>query len=242
MPLRALERPGLPLGRTAFVTGGTKGIGRAIADRLAMEGISTLVCSRTMPMDFHLSHHVWMRCDVLKEGDIERLAPELKDVDILVNNVGGGGRWGTDFLSMDTGIYADLMAKNVWPAVKFTKLCLPNMLEKKWGRVVTIASIYGAEAGGKPWFNMAKSAEISFMKALSREKDYVRSGVTFNTVCPGHIRVEGKPDDTEPERFPMGRMGSPEEIASVVAFLCSEEVSFVNGACIMADGGESHGF
>ena len=127
-------------------------------------------------------------------------------------------------------------------AMRFTKLVIPFMRKQKWGRVVTISSIYGKEGGGRPWFNMAKSAEISLMKSLSMDKRLVRDGITFNTVCPGHISVEGKTDEDNVEDFPLGRMGSPEEVANVVAFLCSEKTSLVNGACVVVDGGESRSF
>ncbi len=129
--------------------------------------------------------------------------------------------------------------------------CIPNMLEKGWGRVVNITSIYGKQAGGRPWFNIAKAAEMALMKNMSLKGEYVRNGITFNTVAPGSIYIEGTGWEAEKENdpeafsrklkkdFPMGRMGTPAEVASVVAFLCSEEASFVNGACISVDGGES---
>ena len=139
-------------------------------------------------------------------------------------------------------MWTDVYNKNAMAAMRFTKLVIPFMRKQKWGRVVTISSIYGKEGGGRPWFNMAKSAEISLMKSLSMDKRLVRDGITFNTVCPGHISVEGKTDEDNVEDFPLGRMGSPEEVANVVAFLCSEKTSLVNGACVVVDGGESRSF
>jgi len=224
------------LARTALVTGGTKGIGLAIADRLAKDGDKVIVCSRKRP---DWQRHSWVHYDALKA---ENMVDIFGRVDILVNNVGGGGRWGSDFLETEFSTYSDVFTKNAWAAVRFTKLCVPYMVDRKWGRVVTVASIYGKEAGGKPWFNMAKSAEISLMKNLSKDKALTRANITFNTVCPGHISVLGKPDEENQEDFPLGRMGKPEEVASVVAFLCSDEASFVNGASIAVDGGESHGY
>jgi 3-oxoacyl-[acyl-carrier protein] reductase len=226
--------------RTALVTGGTKGIGLAICDRLARDGVKVYVCSRTRPSDSF--PYLWAYCDALEEKSIEDMAEICSHVDILVNNIGGGGRWGTDFLGTEFATYTDVFSKNAWAALRFTRLCLPHMITQKWGRVVTIASIYGAESGGKAWFNMAKSAEISLMKVLSQDKALVRANVTFNSVCPGHISVKGKPDEEDLDSLPLGRMGRPEEVASVVAFLCREEASFVNGSRIMVDGGESHVF
>ncbi len=219
--------------RSALVTGGTKGIGLAICDRLAKDGVSVRTCSRSRS-----AAHPWVYCDALTPDTIEKVPTE---VDILVNNIGGGGRWGSEFSTTDFGVYSNVFEKNAWAAVRFTKLCVPKMVKRGWGRVVTIASIYGRESGGRPWFDMAKSAEIALMKSLSKDKALVRAGVTFNTVAPGHIHVDGKPDEPT-EAFPLGRMGTAEEVASVVGFLCSDEASLVNGACIVVDGGESNSY
>lgn len=224
-------------GKTALVTGGTKGIGFAIAKKLHEQDVAIVVGSRK-PEGFH-SMQGWMWYDY----DAMHGLPFFRgDFDILVNNVGGGGRWGGTFGDTFYDIYEQVYRKNVEAAVRNTQLCVDHMLKNNWGRVVTISSIYGKESGGKPWFNMAKASEISFMKSLSHDKDLVRHNITFNTVAPGHISVEGKPDEADLDRFPLGRMGKPEEVANVVGFLCSEEASLVNGACITVDGGESISF
>ncbi len=221
--------------RSALVTGGTKGIGLAICDRLAKDGVKVIVCSRHKPARFPYD---WFRYDALEKVAEFSLSNEI---DMLINNVGGGGRWGSDFMQTEFKTYLDVFAKNAWSAVNFTKLFAPRMASRGWGRVVTIASIYGRESGGRPWFDMAKSAEIALMKSLSKDKSLVRAGVTFNTVAPGHIHVDGKPDEPD-EQFPLGRMGTAEEVANVVAFLCSDEASLVNGACVVVDGGESNSY
>lgn len=211
----------------ALVTGGTAGIGLAIAQGLRRTGVEVADPSRRNGYD------------LMKTEARERSWADLGPVDILINNVGGGGRWGP-LESEQAGLWVweEVMQKNAAAAAYFTTMALPAMMVRGWGRVVTISSIHGMEAGGRPWFMAAKAAQIAMMKAYSRDPRFVRCGITFNTVCPGHVAVPGKPVWT-PDT-PMGRMGTPEEIAAVVCFLCSKEASFINGACMTVDGGESY--
>lgn len=236
-------------GKTALVTGGSKGIGLAIARVLKDEGCKIIICSRSqsnlLKAFQELGGEVMScECDVLSKTSVAQVINTYKnEVDILINNTGGGGRWGSDIpWETPEKTWEEVYTKNAMAAIRFTNGFLPNMIAKKWGRVVTISSIYGKEAGGRPFFNMAKSAEISFMKTMSKNQTAVRHGVTFNTVAPGHISVEGKPDETNVDVFPLGRMGTPKEVANAVAFLCSAKASFVNGACVPIDGGESYSF
>ena len=125
------------------------------------------------------------------------------------------------------------------------------MLKNKWGRVVAITSIYGKQAGGRPWFNVAKSAQTTLMKNLAIKKEYASAGITFNSVAPGGIWIpntgweqQQKENPKEFEKFisnkfPRGSMGTPEEVANLVVFLSSPLASLINGASISADGGES---
>jgi len=224
--------------RKALVTGGSKGIGYAVALALMADGCDVTVLSRTLPAAKPPGMG-WVQCDVSEPIDLASLET---DYDILVNNVGGGGRWGGAYLETRQDVYDKVYRKNAEAAALFTRFCVPHMVWLGWGRVVTIASIHGKEAGGHPWFNMAKAAEIALMKSLSQDKTLVRRGITFNTVCPGHVSVPGKPDEENLEDFPLGRMGTPREVAAVVAFLCSDAASLVNGACIAVDGGESRSY
>jgi len=124
------------------------------------------------------------------------------------------------------------------------------MVKKNWGRVVTVTSIYGNYIGGRPWFNISKVAQNILMKNLAKQKEFTRKGITFNSVAPGAVMI---PDtgwaelkeinkaeyDEFIETLPLGRMGSPEEIANLIIFLTSEKASLINGASIVVDGGES---
>lgn len=181
--------------------------------------------------------------DASDANDVKRLIDilesEVGGIDILVNNVGGGGRWGLEIAEdTDDEVWASVYQKNVGAAVDLTMWAIPHMRRQKWGRVVTITSILGGREGnGRPWFVMAKAAQTALMKSLASQSYLARDGLTFNSVAPGLIDV-GKPGLGN-EELPLGRMGTPEEVANVVAFLCSPLASLVNGANLVVDGGQS---
>ena len=251
----------------ALVTGGSHGIGLAIACALAEEGCNVAICARNQErltkaaklIESKEVKAIGIPADVLIPADIERVVVaairSFGTIHILVNNVGGGGRWGKD-IPEDTAdqVWQDVYAKNAFAAVRFTKKVLPYMLKQKWGRIITISSIYGKEGGGRPWFNMAKAAEISLMKTMAMNQRYVKNNITFNTIAPGAIMIPDtgweKEQKDNPEefkkmadrQFSLGRLGSPEEVANVVAFICSKKASLVNGACIVVDGAEDKSF
>jgi NAD(P)-dependent dehydrogenase (short-subunit alcohol dehydrogenase family) len=215
----------------ALVTGGSRGIGLAIARTLQHEGHEVTICSRNDPLTAE-SGLRWVEMDASMEFHRKYSLEKIIPPDILVNNVGGGGRYGT---------IHEVWEKNVGCMVECTQWALSAMLQRKWGRVITISSIFAKEYGARPAFMAAKAAQIAYMKGLSRDRSYVRNGVTFNTVCPGNVRVEGKPLVDE-AALPLGRMGEAQEIARVVAFLCLPESAYINGGTFVIDGGESCAF
>lgn len=250
-------------GKYALVTGGSHGNGLAIALALADEGCNVAICSRTQQRVNKAVAEIEARgvqslgviADVLSEEDTRYVMTTVNDrwptLHILINNVGGGGRWGSEVVEeTPEDVWRGVYTKNAVAAVRFTMWAIPMMRQQKWGRVVTIASKQGREGGGRPWYSMAKSAEISLMKALALNSELVRDGITFNSVAPGAIMIpdtgweqERNQNPVEFEKrldrqFPLGRLGTPEEVASVVTFLCSVKASLVNGACIAVDGGE----
>ena len=125
---------------------------------------------------------------------------------------------------------------------------------QRWGRVVTITSFHGREGGGRPWFNMAKTAETALMKNLAMNPALARDGIVFTSVAPGCVMIPDTGWDAERKkdpvafqqmtdvRFPLGRLGTPEEVADVVAFACSARASLLGGAAIAVDGAESRAF
>jgi 3-oxoacyl-[acyl-carrier protein] reductase len=124
------------------------------------------------------------------------------------------------------------MEKNYGVMKDITLEWLSNYPSRRWGRVITVASIYGKEKGSNAGFTAAKAAQIAFMKSMAG----VTKGITFNTICPGHIQV-GKQFFDKPDII-----GQPEDVANIVTFLCSEKARHINGACITVDGGESSSF
>jgi 3-oxoacyl-[acyl-carrier protein] reductase len=251
----------------ALITGGSHGIGRAIALTLASEGVNVAICARKQKLVDEVVAEIknygvdalGVSADVTISADVKSVTDAVISkwgtIHILVNNVGGGGRWGSEIVEeTPEKTWFEVYDKNVGAAIKFTMWVIPFMRRQKWGRVITITSIYGREGGGRPWFNMAKAAETSMMKTLGLQPYLAREGITFNSVAPGGIMIPNtgweKEAKENPQKFnellgkeyPLGRLGTPEEVANVVAFLCSEKASLVNGAAIAVDGGESKSF
>ncbi|MCX7825829.1 MAG: SDR family oxidoreductase [Verrucomicrobiae bacterium] len=244
-------------GKIALVTGGSRGIGRAIARALADEGCRVAICDLNPPAE--PGDLFFVQADVTKSDDVRRVVDAVvakwNGLDILVNNVGGGG--GRELRPVEEvpeSQWQKTWDLNASAAVRFTRLAIPHMRRAKWGRVVSIASVTGKEGGGRPWYTMAKSAEIALMKSLALNRDLVRDGITFNTVAPGRVIFPDNEWDQfrqeDPARFeqtikarlPLGRCGTPDEVAAAVVFLCSARASLVNGACLAVDGGESYSF
>ncbi|HXM57029.1 MAG TPA: SDR family NAD(P)-dependent oxidoreductase, partial [Candidatus Dormibacteraeota bacterium] len=219
-------------GVTALVTGATRGIGLAIARALAAEGATVAVAART-EADVHAVaaelRGVPVVADLTTEEGCRSAMSAAGEVGVLVNNLGlrAGSTWA------DTGVgeMEKAMAGNLYPAVRLSQLALPAMRRERWGRIVVVSSLFGREAGGAPAYNAAKAAEISFVGSLAREEG--RHGVTVNSVAPGSILFEGgswyRRQQADPagiaefvrRELPLGRFGTPQEVAGVVAFLCS---------------------
>jgi 3-oxoacyl-[acyl-carrier protein] reductase len=241
-------------GKVALVTGATRGIGLAIAQALANEGVRIAVAARTESdvkrTAASLSGH-GVAADLMTEKGCRLAVNETENalgpIDILINNLGlrAGTSWS------DTGLdeLETAFNGNAAVSVRMSQLVLPGMIERGWGRIVVITSVYGRETGGAPAYNAAKAAENSIVRSLAR--DVAATGVTVNAVAPGSILFTGggwdRRQKADPEgiaefvrvEMPLARFGDVDEVASVVAFICSMQASLVNGAVIAVDGGQS---
>jgi 3-oxoacyl-[acyl-carrier protein] reductase len=231
-------------GKTALVTGASRGIGRAIASELAAAGASVVIGYRSGKDEAEaLASELGARAvqaDVSNAEEAARLVAEAGDLDILVNNAG---------LTRD-GLLAR-MSDDDWRTVLETNLssvfytcravCRP-MMKKRAGAIVNVSSIVGVHGNwGQTNYAASKAGIIGFTKSLARELG--SRNVRANVVAPGYVKTQLT--DVLPEEAtaamlqntPLGRLGEPEDIAGAVRFLCSDEASFITGEVILVDGG-----
>jgi 3-oxoacyl-[acyl-carrier protein] reductase len=241
-------------GKVALVTAATKGIGLGIAQALAREGARVAVVARTAADVKRVAESlggIGIAADVTTDDGCRRAVTEtessLGPIEILINNFGAraGSSWS------DTGVreFETAFEGNVGVSVRMTHLVLSGMVQRGWGRIVVISSVWGREWGGAPAYNAAKAAENSMVKSLARE--VAAKGVTVNAIAPGSIMWDGggwyRRQQADPDgiaefvrlEMPLGRFGSVDEVANVVTFVCSQQASLLTGACINVDGGQS---
>ncbi len=246
--------------KVAIVAGSSRGIGKAIAAGLAVEGCRVTLCARdpavleqtVLKLRGTGAKVLAVTADVTRPEDIARLVDEtvrtFGRIDILINNV-GGARTAGRFLETPDGAWQAAVDLNVMAAVRLSRLVAPEMQKVGGGVIINISSIWGREAGGTATYNAVKAAEISLAKSLARE--LASFNIRVNSVAPGSIffpggswdrRMQGDPEGITAfikREIPSGRFGKPEEVADVVVFLSSERASWVTGACLNVDGGQS---
>ena len=235
--------------RVAIVTGGTRGIGRAICEKLRGEGMTVVAnyggndeAAKKFTDATGITAYKWDVGD--HEACLEgcaKVASEVGDVDVVVNNAGITRDGVLHKMSYDD--WHEVMRINLGGCFNMTKACFPGMRERKWGRIVNIGSING-QAGqyGQVNYAAAKSGIHGFTKALAQEG--ARSGVTVNAIAPGYIdtdMVAAVPEAVLEKivaKIPVGRLGQAEEIARGVSFLVSENGGFVTGSTLSINGGQ----
>ncbi len=241
--------------KVVLVTGGSKGIGLGIAESFIKEGAKVAIVARgedaLNTAKSLLKDVLTIQADLYDQKDREEVVQivisHFGTIDILVNNVGGSN--GSTTAETDLDLFHEAFELNYFSAVHFSKLVLPYMKDKQAGSIINISSVFGRESGGKVTYNSAKAAMISFTKSLADE--VIKDGIRVNGVAPGSIlhpsgnwqrRLEENPEKINnfvKDEIPAGRFGTVEEIANVVVFLASEKASWVVGATLNVDGGQS---
>ncbi len=229
-------------GRRALVSGGTRGIGRAIAERLAAEGANVFVTGRTSADDLPAGCN-FIAADFANPDEIEKLVSTVGELalDVLINNAGINRL--ASFAQIKTDEFDLIQAVNVRVPFRLCQAALPAMTARNWGRIVNICSVWGKI--GKEFrasYSTSKFGLAGMTAALAAE--VARHGILANCVSPGPIDTEMTSANLTAEMraelmhaIPMGRLGRAEEVASFVFWLCSPENTFVTGQNIAIDGG-----
>ncbi|MBK4736909.1 acetoacetyl-CoA reductase [Noviherbaspirillum pedocola] len=243
------------MARIALVTGGMGGLGEAICARMAALGFDVATThspSNTRSQEWladmeRRGHRIHAYpCDVADydsaQACIAQITADLGPVDVLVNNA--GITRDTTFKKMDKSAWDAVIRTNLDSVFNMTKPLCDGMTERGWGRIINISSVNGQKgAFGQTNYSAAKAGMHGFTKALALE--VARRGVTVNTISPGYIgtkMVMAIPQEVLDTKIipqiPMARLGKPEEVAGLVAYLASDEAAFLTGANIAINGGQ----
>jgi len=249
------------LGRSALITGGTRGIGKGIADRLRAGGASVLVAARSAPDG--ASDDV-IAADVSTADGVSTLGAEALDrlgsVDVLVHNVGGSGQYDGGAAALTDEDWQSALDANLLAAVRLDRVIIPGMIARGSGAIVHVTSIQRrAPLPTSIPYAAAKAALTNYSKALSNE--LAPRGVRVNAVCPGYIETEsayrmaeeiGQINNISIDQarvqimesiggIPLGAPGRPADVGELVAFLVSDRAAYITGAEYVIDGGSVRG-
>lgn len=234
------------------MTGSTGGIGRATAGLLAEEGAQVITCGRGSAPGVGEAKHV--QADLTQPGEPERVIAESEDLEVLVNNVGFAEQ--RDFLAVTDEQWDEVWQLNVMSYVRAIRAAVPEMRQRGRGVIVNVSSTAGKRPStGMPDYTVTKAAVLSLSRLVADL--YAGDGIRCNAIAPGPTATDawlgagGLADQQAArsgksreevlqavgKRRPLGRLAEPEEIAAVIAFLCSDRASYVTGAAWSADGG-----
>lgn len=249
-------------GKVAIVTGSSRGLGLASATALVSEGVSVCVCARGRErLDEAVAELrtiagaeevvVGVEADLSTVDGVTSVIDHTVDtfggLDILVNNVGKAG--GAGVVDTTDDDWQAALDHTLYPAIRASRRAVPHLRRRGGGVIIMIASIWGRESGGRMTYNAVKAAEISLAKALAGQ--LAPDNIRVNSVAPGSISFPGgswaKRQTEDPEgmaafiarELPFGRFGRADEVGDVVTFLASPRASWISGACVTVDGGQS---
>ncbi|WP_085247007.1 3-oxoacyl-ACP reductase FabG [Gilliamella mensalis] len=236
-------------GKIALVTGASRGIGKAIAEKLVACGATVIGTATTEKGAEAISQYLGSNgkgfaLNVTDEASIESVIHAIKnefgDIDILVNNA--GITRDNLLMRMKEEEWQDILDTNLTSVFRLSKALMRTMMKKRYGRIVTIGSVVGTMGNaGQSNYAAAKAGLIGFSKSLARE--VASRGITVNVVAPGFIATDMTDALTEEQKaltlaqVPAGRLGEPVEIANAVAFLVSDEASYITGETLHVNGG-----
>jgi len=236
-------------GKIALVTGATRGIGRAVAEELALKGAFVIGTATSEKGAESISAYLGEegRGLVLNvadqasiEGVLERIKKEFGDIDILVNNA--GITRDNLLMRMKDEEWFDILQTNLSSVYHLSKAMLRSMMKKRFGRIINIGSVVGSSGNpGQSNYCAAKAGLIGFSNALAKE--VASRGITVNVVAPGFVATDmtevlsEELKNTLLSQIPAGRLGEPKDIAKAVAFLASDDAAYINGTTLHVNGG-----